>query len=180
MNVEALDREIIMLLRESGRAEEEVLVPLVEANCDTGEDHQLLDESGLGELLSDRMGSQCLLSFNWMSWGAPTSSSDSLWLLTMTEHHFLWLPHDFEDVHPLIILAAIPVSEGVTGIPRTVEACLEGIFNWDLMGARLPTETTNNAAHLLTEKAVKNAYRSLAQEPEVRGELLEDLASLFI
>jgi hypothetical protein len=182
LDIERLDNDITRLLEESGRVDEEALLALVEDGCETDAQREVLDEVlaevGLDELLSGSMASRCLLSFNWMSWGAPTSSSDSLWLLTMTEHHFVWLPHDFEDVHPLVILAAVPVSEGPIGISGTVEVCLAGMFNWDLMGGRLPTETTNSAPDLLSEQAVKNAYRSVAQAPAVWSELLEDLADL--
>ena len=177
MNIERFARDVTRLLEETGRVDEEVLLPIVEACCDGNEERQALDEDGLEETMSGFMAPRCLLSFNWISWGAPTSSSDSLWLWTTTEHHFVWLPHDLEDVHPLVILAAVPVSEGAAGISDAVGACLAGLFDWDLM-IRLPTATTNSAPDLLPEQVVKNAYRSLAQHPDIWGELLEDLAEL--
>jgi hypothetical protein len=160
------------------RIDEDALMPFVVASCEEDEEREAIESEGLGWTLTERLPSKDVLSFGWESRGAPTSSSDSMLVLTVDRHIFLCMPTEsLEGLHPFLVLAAALAEEGAAGVSAMVRAHLPGLFG-DVWTLRLPTETTNLAPDLLSAEAVKEAYRSAAQDPDVWDGLLTDLAEL--
>lgn len=180
MDLTKLDRKILAVLGQNARADADAILPLVLESGPDEEERETLESEGLESLLTDRLPTRWLLSFDWESWGAPTSSSDSMFILTVDTHHFLCLPDNagFDGLHPLLILDATEVEGGQVGVSGMVRRALPALFQTGFWAVRLPTATTNMAPDLLTGESVKEAYRSVAERVDLWESLLADLAEL--
>ena len=176
MDLTKLDRKILAVLGQNARVDADAILPLVMDSGPDEEERETLESEGLESLLTDRLPTRWLLSFDWESWGAPTSSSDSMFILTVDTHHFLCLPDDAgrDGLHPLLILDATEVKGGQVGVSGMVRRALPALFQT----GRLPTATENMAPDLLTGESVKEAYRSVAERADLWESLLADLAEL--
>ena len=155
-------------------------MPLVLDSGPDEEERETLESDGVSSFLTERLPTRWLLGFDWESWGAPNSSSDSMLIVTIDTHHFLCLPDNagFDGLHPLLILDATEVEGGQVGVSGMVRRALPALFQMDCWAARLPTATENMAPDLLTRELVKEAYRSLAERADLWDSLLGDLAKL--
>jgi hypothetical protein len=180
MDLTRLDRKILAVLEQNGHADAEAILPLALDSGPDEEERETLESDGLESLLTEKLPTRWLLSFDWESWGAPNSSSDYLFILTVDTHHFLCLPDDGggDGRHPLLILDATEVEGGQVGVSGMVGRALPALFQMDFQAPRLPTATKNVAPDLLTEESVKEAYRSLAESADFWDSLLGDLAEL--
>jgi len=180
MDLTKLDRKILAVLEQNGQADAEAILPLVMDSGPDEEERETLESDGLESLLTEKLPTRWLLSFDWESWGAPNTSSDSMFILTVGTHHLLCLPDDGggDGRHPLFILDATEVEGGQVGVSGMVQRALPALFQMDFQARRLPTATGNMAPDLLTGESVKEAYRSLAKRADFWDSLLGDLAEL--
>jgi hypothetical protein len=178
MDLTNLDRKLLAVLEQKAPVFARAILPLVLDSDPDEEEREILESEGLESLLTEKLPTRRLLSFDWESWGAPTSSSDSMFILTVDTHHFLCLPDDGgrDGLHPLIILDATEVEGGQVGVSGMVRRALP--VSTRFWATRLPTATANMAPDLLTGESVKEAYRSLAAHADFWDSLLADLAEL--
>jgi hypothetical protein len=181
MNFSLLDAELSRLLEQNDVVTEDDIKEAALGCCEQDEDREYLEAEGVYQFLVDQLGEpDMLLDFNWIAWGSPTSSSDWLYLMTLGTHWYLFLPPDtLEGVHPMVILGSVSANAPRSACARLVTKHLPTLFLDDAFGShRLPTSTGNVRADLVPRQAVKNAYESVAQRPEVWGSLVDELREI--